>query len=93
MKFIHSDHFYSASSSPLLLRRAPDIARTLCRSFTPKRHGQLQVTELAQGSYVAARAGVEPTTLGLKGIDPTKAPPRQRNATIRDDRMQRNTRR
>src|SRR6218665_3282829 len=30
---------------------------------------------LAQGRYVAARAGVEPTTLRLKAIDSTKAPP------------------
>ena len=30
---------------------------------------------LAQGSYVAARAGFEPTTLQLKGIDSTNAPP------------------
>jgi len=27
--FIHSGYFYSASSSPLLLRRAPDTARIL----------------------------------------------------------------
>src|SRR6218665_2720418 len=31
---------------------------------------------LAQGPYVAASAGFEPTTLRLKGIDSTKAPPR-----------------
>src|SRR6218665_4153030 len=31
---------------------------------------------LAQGPYVAARARVEPTTLRLKGIVSTKAPPR-----------------
>src|SRR6218665_32855 len=31
---------------------------------------------LAQGPYVAARAGVEPTTLRLKVIVSTKAPPR-----------------
>ena len=36
--FIHPGHFYSASSSPLLLRNAPDTARILCQSFTPKRH-------------------------------------------------------
>jgi len=39
--FIHSfiqTIFYRASSSPLLLRIAPDAARILCRSFTPKRH-------------------------------------------------------
>src|SRR6218665_903744 len=39
--FIHSDHFHSASSSPLLLRGAPDTPRILCRNFTPKRHIQL----------------------------------------------------
>src|SRR6218665_4007015 len=42
----HSYHFYSASSSPLLLISAPDTARILCRSFTSKRHKQLQVKDL-----------------------------------------------
>ena len=46
--FIHSDYFYSASSSPLLLRGAPDTARTLCLSFTPKRHRQLRVKGLTK---------------------------------------------
>src|SRR6218665_3882869 len=32
--------------------------------------------ELAQGPYVAARAGFEPTTLRLKAIDSNNAPPR-----------------
>src|SRR6218665_2480606 len=45
-KFIHSGHFYSASSSPLPLRGAPDTARILCRSFTPKRHRQLRDKDL-----------------------------------------------
>ena len=31
--------------------------------------------ELTQGPYKAARAGVEPSTLRLKAIDSTKAPP------------------
>src|SRR6218665_2235304 len=44
-EFIHSGQFYSASSSSLLLRRAPDTARILCRSFTPKRHRQLRVKD------------------------------------------------
>src|SRR6218665_2284775 len=44
--FIHSRYFYSASSSPLLLRGAPDRARILCRSFTPRRHRQLRVKDL-----------------------------------------------
>ena len=34
--FIHSGYFYGASSSPLLLRGAPDTARILCRSFKPQ---------------------------------------------------------
>ena len=44
--FIRSGYFYSAPSSPLLLRDAPDTARILCRSFTPKRHRQLRVKDL-----------------------------------------------
>ena len=35
---IHSGYFYSTSSSPLLLRGAPDTTRILCRSFMSKRH-------------------------------------------------------
>ena len=44
--FIHSGHSYSASSSPPLLRGAPDTARILCRNFTPKHHRQLRVKDL-----------------------------------------------
>jgi len=44
--FIHSGYFYSASSSPLLLRGAPDTARIPCRSFTSKRLMQLRVKDL-----------------------------------------------
>src|SRR6218665_862751 len=44
--FIHSFYFYSTSSSPQLLRGAPDRARILCQSFTPKRHRQLLAKDL-----------------------------------------------
>ena len=44
--FIQSGYFYSAYSSPLLLRSTPDTARLLCRKFTPKRHRQLRVKDL-----------------------------------------------
>src|SRR6218665_2120631 len=44
--FIHSCYFYSACYSPLLLRGAPDIAKILYRSFTPKRQRQLRVKDL-----------------------------------------------
>ena len=47
--FIHSGHFDSASSSPLLLRSAPDTARILCRSFTSKRSRNRELWSLAQG--------------------------------------------
>src|SRR6218665_3449723 len=46
ISIIHSGNFYSASSSPLLLRGAPDTSRILCRSFTPKRYMQLRVKDL-----------------------------------------------
>src|SRR6218665_545896 len=71
--FIHSDHFYSASLGPLLLRSAPGTVRILCRSFTPKRHRQLRVKDLPK---VPTRAGFEPTTLRTKGIESTIEPPR-----------------
>ena len=44
----------------------------------PKFHAEVpQATVskgLAQGPYVAARAGVKPTTLQTKGVDSTNAP-------------------
>ena len=68
---IHSGYFYSASPSPLLLRGTPDTAQIPCRSFTP----QATASEgLAQGPYVATRAGFEPTTLRTKGNDSTNEP-------------------
>src|SRR6218665_791313 len=42
--FNHSGSFYSAFSSPLLFRGAPDTARILC--FTTKRQRQLRVKDL-----------------------------------------------
>ena len=43
---------------------------------------------LAQGPYVATRAGVEPTTLWLRVIDLTNAPPRcSRHCIIPTQRM------
>src|SRR6218665_4058205 len=68
--FIHSDNFYSASSSPLLLRGTPDTAR----SHTVRGISQVTVSEgLAQGPYVADRAGIEPMTLRMKGVDSANA--------------------
>ena len=66
----HSGHFYSAPSSPLLLRGAPDYSTDTVSEFHAEAHRQL-----AQGPYMAARAGVEPTTLRLRVIASTNAPP------------------
>src|SRR6218665_614422 len=73
--FIHSGHFYSAASSPLLLRGAPDYSTDTVSEFHAEAHRQLQVKDLPKVLHMAARAGVEPTTLRLKAIDSTKAPP------------------
>ena len=46
---------------------------------------QATVSEgIAQGPYVAARAGFEPTTLRSKGIDSAKAPPRPSVSSLQD---------
>ena len=74
---IHSSHFYSASSSPLLLRSASDYSTDTVSKFHAEAHRQLSAGKgLAQGPYVAAKAGVEPMTLRLKVIDSSNAPPR-----------------
>src|SRR6218665_1379790 len=80
--FINSDYFYGAPSSPLPLRGAPDPARILCRSFTPKRHRQFTSEGLAQCFYVATRAGFELTTLRTKGDESTNDPPRPTRVCI-----------
>src|SRR6218665_2752567 len=74
--FVRSDHFYSAYSSPFVLRSAPDTAWILCRSLHAEALRTTASEGLAQGPYVASRAGVEPTTLRFKAIDSTNAPPR-----------------
>ena len=69
---MHSDHFYSASSTQKRSQHSTDTV--------PKFHAeapQATVSEgLDQGSYVAERAGVEPTTLRLKATDSTNVSPR-----------------
>ena len=76
--FIHS-FILVISITPLQVlyysEALPTTARILYRSFTPS----AQATAgkgLAQGPYVTARAGVEPTTLRLKVIASTNAPSR-----------------
>src|SRR6218665_2390888 len=44
--FIHSGHFYSAPSSPLLLRGAPDYNTDTVSKFHAEAHLQLQIKDL-----------------------------------------------
>src|SRR6218665_400729 len=44
--FIHSGHFYSTPSSPLLLTGAPDYSTDTVSEFHTKAHRQLQVKDL-----------------------------------------------
>src|SRR6218665_1380384 len=74
--FIHSSHFYSTPSSPQPPRGAPDYSTDTVSEFHAEAHRQLQVKDLPmQGPYMTARAGVEPTTLRLRVIASTNAPP------------------
>ena len=61
--------------APLLLRGAPNCSPDTVSEFHAEAPQAIAGKGLAQGSYVAARAGVEPTTLRLKVIISTKAPP------------------
>src|SRR6218665_751611 len=61
---IHSGYFYSASSSPLLLRGALDTVRVLFRSFTPKRHRKLRVKDLPKVHTWRLERGSNPRPSG-----------------------------
>jgi len=77
--YIHSGHFYSASSSPLLLRGAPDYSMDsfgYCIEVSCQSTQETVSKGLAQCPYVAARTRVKPATLRLRVIYLTIAPPR-----------------
>src|SRR6218665_413763 len=78
--FIHSGYFYIASSSPLLLRGAPDTAQILCRSFTPKRHRQLRVKDLPKVPTWRPERDSNPRHFGRKA----KNLPLSHHAPIKD---------
>src|SRR6218665_3619991 len=72
---IRSGYFYSASSSPLLLRGVPDSLDTVSE-FHAEAPQATTSEGLAQGPYVAVRAGFEPATLRTKGAKSTNELPR-----------------
>src|SRR6218665_141083 len=73
--FINSGHFYSAPSSSSTTQRRSRLQHGYCIGVS-RRSAQATANKgLAQGPYMAARAGVEPTTLRLRVIASTNAPP------------------
>ena len=71
IQFILDRYFYNTSSSPLLLRGAPDYS---IDNLSELARISVQTTEsegLAQGPYLAARVGFEPGTLLTQGTEPT----------------------
>src|SRR6218665_648770 len=74
--FILSGYFYSASSSPLLLRGVPDCS---IDTVSEPHAEALQATAsegLAQGPYVAASIAFEPATLRMQDAEHTTEPSR-----------------
>ena len=62
--------------APLQVLYYSEALPTTARIGVSRRGAQATASKgLAQGPYMAARAGVEPMTLRLKAVDSTKAPP------------------
>src|SRR6218665_3097987 len=76
--FIHSGHFYFKSSTT---HRRSRLQNGYCIGVSRRIAQATAGKGLAQGPYVTARAGVEPTTLRLKVNDSTKAPSRPTRGT------------
>ena len=83
-KYIHTNNCQYIHSFRLFLQRLFKSTTTQRRSrhsmdTVPKFHAEApQATAregLAQGPYVAARAGFEPATLWMKGFESTNEPP------------------
>jgi hypothetical protein len=62
-------HFYTAPSSPLLLRGGPDYSPKECWSFHAKVPRATVSEGLAQGPCAVARVWIKPATLPAQGID------------------------
>src|SRR6218665_1247763 len=73
--FIHSGYFYSASSNPLLLSGAYNNSVDTAQEFHAEAPQATASEGLAQGPYVAARAGFKPLTLWTKGDESTNETP------------------
>src|SRR6218665_1554390 len=73
--FIHSGHFYNAPFKSSTTQRRSQLQHGYCIGVSCRSAQATVGKGLAQGPYMAARAGVEPMTLRLKVIISTNAPP------------------
>src|SRR6218665_2799418 len=95
MSWVYFHSFIHISLAPLQVlyysEALPTTARIYCIGVSRRSAQATAGKGLAQGSYMSDRAGVEPTTLRLKVIGSTKAPPRPRriHSMERDLPMQR----
>ena len=64
--FIHSGHFYSAPSSPLLLRGAPEYSTDTVSDFHAEAHMQLQVKDLPKDPMCRLERESNPWPYGWK---------------------------
>src|SRR6218665_1928548 len=64
--FIHSGHFYSAPSSSLLLRGAPEYSTDTVSEFHAEAHRQLQVKDLPKVSMWRLKRESNPRPSGCK---------------------------
>src|SRR6218665_581244 len=73
--FVLSGYYYNASSSPLLLRGAPDCSIDTVSELIREALQATASEGLAKSPYVAARVGFEPSTLRTKDAELTTEPP------------------
>src|SRR6218665_1952269 len=83
ISFIHSGHFYSVPFKSSTTQRRSRLQHGCCIGVSRRSARATVGKQSAQGPYVAVSAGVEPTTLRLKVIASTDAPPRP--TTLCDD--------
>src|SRR6218665_3039638 len=74
ISFIHSGHFYSVPFKSSTTQRRSRLQHGHCIGVSRRSAQAIAGKGLAQGPYMAARAGVEPTTLRLRVIASTNAP-------------------
>ena len=81
--YVHSSYFYSAASSPLLTQRLSRHSTDTVSEFHAEAPLPTANEGLAQGPYVAAKAGLEPATLWTKGAESTNELPRLEYVRLR----------